>query len=236
MSYQDNFYKKKESNYYFKRVSSNQLLNKELRPSKVEILKLLKNKINLKNKKILEVGCFIGDLLYFLKKKYNCKVSGIEPSKLACKYAKETFKLKIENNTFAKSKKFPLSKKNFKSYDVIIIDDVLSWVDRNLILQTIASVDWLLKTDGFIFLRDFSPNLSFAVKNHHWKNEKIYNFKQAGGHKTFFINSGKYEIIYSKVYQTKKFNKAKSVNPQSNIWNDVILKKIKKFSFKVKKL
>ena len=69
MSYQDNFYKKKESNYYFKRVSSNQLLNKELRPSKVEILKLLKNKINLKNKKILEVGCFIGDLLYFLKKK-----------------------------------------------------------------------------------------------------------------------------------------------------------------------
>ena len=49
-----------------------------------------------------------------------------------------------------------------------------------------------------------------------------------------FINSGKYEIIYSKVYQTKKFNKAKSVNPQSNIWNDVILKKIKKFSFKVK--
>ena len=79
MSYQDNFYKKKESNYYFKRVSSNQLLNKELRPSKVEILKLLKNKINLKNKKILEVGCFIGDLLYFLKKKYNCKVSGIEP-------------------------------------------------------------------------------------------------------------------------------------------------------------
>ena len=51
MSYQDNFYKKKESNYYFKRVSSNQLLNKELRPSKVEILKLLKNKINLKNKK-----------------------------------------------------------------------------------------------------------------------------------------------------------------------------------------
>ena len=73
MSYQDNFYKKKESNYYFKRVSSNQLLNKELRPSKVEILKLLKNKINLKNKKILEVGCFIGDLLYFLKKKYNYK-------------------------------------------------------------------------------------------------------------------------------------------------------------------
>lgn len=236
MSYQDNFYKNKESNHYFKRVSINQPFNKELRLSKVEILNLLNKKIILKNKKILEIGCFIGDLLHFLKKKYNCKVSGIEPSKLACKYAKKKFKLNIENNTFAKSTKFALSKKNFKSYDVIIIDDVLSWVDRDLIMQTISSLDWLLKNDGFIFLRDFSPNFSFAVKNHHWKNEKIYNFKQANGHKTFFINSGKYKTIYSKVYHTKKFNKAKSVNPQSNIWNDVILKKIKKFTFKIKKL
>ena len=42
MSYQDNFYKKEL--IIISRVSSNQLLNKELRPSKVEILKLLKIK------------------------------------------------------------------------------------------------------------------------------------------------------------------------------------------------
>ena len=42
--------------------------------------------------------------------------------------------------------------------------------------------------------------------------------------------------LFTLKYIKQKFNKAKSVNPQSNIWNDVILKKIKKFSFKVKKL
>ena len=149
---------------------------------------------------------------------------------------KKKFSINIENTTFAKSKKFLISSKNLNRYDLIIIDDVLSWVDRNLILQTIASIDWLLKPNGYIFLRDFSPNNSFAVINRHWKKEKIYNFKQANGHKSYFLNSGKYTIVQSKVYQTQKFNKTKTKNEESNVWNDVILKKISNFTFPITSL
>lgn len=235
--YQDNFYFKKESDFFFKRKSTNLPYNFDVRKNKTEILDFILKYIKIKKKsKILEVGCFIGDLLFLLKKKYNAEVYGIEPSKYACKYSKKYFRLNIENKTFLNSKFFACSKKNFQKFDLIIIDDVLSWIDRNIILSVIGSIDWCLKKNGHIFLRDFSPNYSFAVKNHHWKFEKIYNFKVMNGHKTFFINSGKYQIIKSKVYYSEKFNKKKSHNKQSSLWNDVILKKKNGFTYKIDKL
>ena len=91
MSYQDNFYKKKESNAYFSRVIKNRKFEKGIRESKKNILSELDKNINLKNKNVLEIGCFVADLLNVLKKKYNCKVDGIEPSSLACDFAKKKF-------------------------------------------------------------------------------------------------------------------------------------------------
>ena len=236
MSFQDKFYRDIEANAFFKRHIQN-LNNSELRNSKKEILKvLLNNKIKLKKKNVLEIGCFIGDLLKFLKKNYECKVNGIEPSSYACIYAKKNYNLIIENNTFDKSTKSLLTKKNFEKFDLIVVEDVLSWVDRSLILKTINSIDWLLKPEGHIFLRDFAPKKSFAVKNHHWKNEKIFNFKQSYGHKTFFLMSGKYSSVYSKTYSTSKFQKVKSNNKNSLIWNDSIIKKVKNFTFPILKV
>lgn len=235
--YQDNFYFKKESDFFFKRNLSILPEPGEIRKNKIEIHSFINEQIKINKKsKILEVGCFIGDLLFFLKKKYNCKVFGIEPSKHACNYAKKYYKLDLENRTFLNSKLFECSKKNYQKFDLIIVDDVLSWVDRNIILSLIGSLDWCLKINGYIFLRDFSPKYSFAVKNHHWRFEKIYNFKVKNGHKTFFINSGKYDVIKSKVYHTERFSKKKSTNTQSNIWNDIILRKKKDFAFPINRL
>ena len=89
MSYQDNFYKNKESNFYFKRVTKNENIDKKLRVSKEEILAQLNETIDLRSKKVLEIGCFVGDLIWTLKKNFGCKVDGIEPSNLACKFAKK---------------------------------------------------------------------------------------------------------------------------------------------------
>lgn len=235
--YQDNFYFKKESDFFFKRQSPNLPKKQEVRKNKIEILEFILNYIKIKKKsEILEVGCFIGDLLFLLKKKYNANVYGVEPSKYACNFSKKYFNLNLENKTFLNSKYFSCSKKNYQKFDLIIIDDVLSWIDRDIILGVIGSLDWCLKRGGHIFLRDFSPKYSFAVKNHHWKLEKIFNFKVKNGHKTFFINSGKYDVVKSKVYYSEKFNKKKSKNKQSSTWNDVILKKTNSFTYKIDKL
>jgi cyclopropane fatty-acyl-phospholipid synthase-like methyltransferase len=238
MIYQDKFYYRKESNAYFKRwLNNNRNYNhKNLRKSKSEILHILEKNIDLNGKKILEIGCFVSDLLYILKSKYNCKVSGIESSSLACKYAKEKYSLNIENKTFLESSKFLLKKKNYMFFDLIICDDVLSWFGRETILPCLGSIDWMLKENGNLFLRDFSPSNNFAVKNHHWTKEKIYNFKIKGGHKSFFLKTGKYFEVQNYVRIDSSYQKIKSKNLESLIWSDSLLRKTSQFTFPIVKI
>ena len=234
---QDKFYSNFESNAFFERWKKNKKNNsKKLRNNKKSIYEQLNKFVKLDRLRVLEIGCFIGDLLGYIKNKHKCNVLGIEPSSKACKYGKENFGVKIKNSTFFESSYFYLNKINRKKYDLIIFDDVLSWVERDLILQTLSSADWLLKDNGFIYLRDFTPNNYFAVKNHHWPKKDIYNFKQMYGHKDLLLKTGKYLEIYNNTYQSKNLQTVKSNNIQSMIWSDTILKKCKKFTHPVIKL
>ena len=233
--HQDNFYSKIEANSYFKRWKQGNKkayndAKRKLRPSKLEILENLNKNYSLKKKKVLEVGCFIGDLLSVLRAKYKCTVLGIEPSSLACKFGKQYFNLNIENSTFLNSKFFSLNMRNLNKFDVIIFDDILSWVDRSAILPTLGVMDWLLKPNGIIYLRDFSPPTAFALKNYHWKKDKIYNFKQKLGHKKNLLDSGKYIEIFNQTRLTSQYQKIKIKNEISLIWSDSILKKIDGFT------
>ena len=73
MSHQDNFYLKIEANKFFERNFLKEkknfikVDNFKLRKSKNEILQILKKNVSLK-KNVLEIGCFISDLLNVLKK------------------------------------------------------------------------------------------------------------------------------------------------------------------------
>ncbi|MDB2500737.1 class I SAM-dependent methyltransferase [Candidatus Pelagibacter bacterium] len=232
---QDHFYRLKESNAFFDRWKKDYKENNQiiLRDHKKTILKTLKNNINLRSLKVLEIGSFISDLLYFLKKDYNCKISGVEPSSKAVKFALKKYKIKINNKTFYNSEFFGFKKKLKKKFDLIICDDVLSWIDREIILETLSSLNWILKDNGYIFLRDFCPKNSFSHINHHWPNKKIYNFKVSDGHKSFFLNSGKYKTIFNKAYYTKKFQKIKIYNKESYRWSDTILQKTTKHQHKL---
>ncbi len=235
---QDHFYKKIESNSFFNRWRSTVKKNDNiiLRPIKKEILQILEKNIHLKKIKVLEIGSFISDLLFFLKKKYNCKIVGVEPSSKACKFAKKKFHLNIVNKTFYKSPFFGFSKKYKNKFDLIICDDVLSWIDRDIILETLSSLNWILKNNGYIFIRDFSPQKNFAHKNHHWPKKNILNFKVSNGHKSFFINTGKYKVIYNREYISKKFQKIKIPYKESHKWSDTIMKKSQKYQHKIKKI
>ena len=225
---QDNFYLNTESNSYFQRWKKlNDFQSNQIRPSKMEIFNNLKKYINIDGITVLEIGCFIGDLLLYLEKNYNCNVNGIEPSEDACLFSKEKLNLNLENNTFINSSLFNNSKDNFIKYDLIILDDVLSWMSRDIILSTIGAIDWLLKPQGHIYLKDFTPHFSYATENHHWKGKNIYNFKQSSGHKNFFLDSGKYLEIFNKSRLSEKYQLKKSVRKDSLLWSDTILEKAK---------
>lgn len=227
---QDDFYSSIEADSFFERWhSQNTSYNGELRDNKKSILNKLE-KLNLisKNKRILEVGCFIGDLLHFIHKAYDCDVYGVEASSKACTFSNDLYGLKIENNNFIRSSHFKLDIDNHKFFDLIVFDDVLSWMSRESILHVIAVTDWILKEGGSIFLRDFSPSFSFAYENHHHKGKNIYNFKQSNGHRQFFLNSGMYYEQLSNIYSEKNLQKVSTSRIDSMTWSDTILTKCSK--------
>ncbi len=240
---QDNFYLQIESDSFFARNSKKNsfflknIEKQKIRNNKKQIYNLINKKYKFKKKtKVLEIGCYFGDLLNYIKKKHGSSIFGIEPSKKACKFAKKYFSIEIENKTFLNSKFFNFKKKNFQKFDVIICDDILAWVDRDIILPTFGVLDWILRPNGIIFFRDFLPSKNFAHPNHHWRNKKIYNFKYKDGHKSFFLKSGKYKQLYNRKYFSKKMQNIKISNKESMIWGDTIIKKLIKFSHPVIKI
>ena len=238
---QDHFYKKKEAdNFYDRWVVNNKkeylsICAKNLREEKSNILNCLRSNIKLKKKNVLEIGCFVGDLLFKLKHNFNCKVEGIDASKKACDLSKKKFNLKIENKIFLESKYFKMNKRNFEKFDLIICDDVLSWMDRKTILQALSSIDFLLKEGGYLFLKDYWVKKNFCFQNHHYPKKKIYSFKQEEGHKKIFLWSGRYKLIYDKIFVSKKFQKVKIKYKEANTWSYTILQKQQAFTHSIKK-
>ena len=235
---QDNFYLKKEANDFYDRwyMNGGSQYKGDLRDNKRSILSLLDENLSLGRLKVLEVGCFVGDLLNVLKQDFSCDVYGIEASSKACVKCLELFGISLENSSFTSSSMFRLDRDSRSSFDLIVFDDVLSWMGRETILQVLAVSDWLLADEGSIFIRDFSPPFSFAFENHHQKGNGIYNFKQSNGHRRFFCESGMYYERVSRIYTDASLQKVMTSRPDSMTWADSILTKNKNHLFPVLEL
>ena len=73
---------------------------------------------------------------------------------------------------------------------------------------------------------DYCPSQAFCFKNHHWPDQEIYNFKQAGGHKSFLLNSGNYLENYSYIRTSNDYQKIETKRPDAMTWSDSILTKL----------
>ena len=224
---QDAIYAQVEADAFFNRWRSDlpYFDAQVLRPSKQDIHGHLAGHIDFNGKRVLEIGPFIGDYLAYLKREHQCSVSGIEPSLLACDFARSQYGLELECSTLAQSA-LAHDPSNEETFDLIVADDVLSWVSRHLILDAVARIDALLKPGGLLFLRDFSPQFGFAVRNRHVATGDVYNFKQPGGHRQFFLMSGMYVEVVSSVRQSDEYQKVVSSRPDSTIWADSVLQKL----------
>ena len=228
LAYQDLVYSEQEADDFYSRVVSTiNIENGKIRDSKKLILDNIISSIgeSLHKSTVLEIGCFIGDLLSELKRGFNCEVVGIEPSSLACKFAEDNFGLEIINKIFSHTSYFGCSLDRHQTFDLIVLDDVLSWMPRETILSSLASLDWLLKPGGHIYIRDFCPSMNFAYENHHQAGKNVFNYKVSGGHKKFFLNTGMYYVIDEHTRITSGFQKAKTFRPDSMIWSDVVMVK-----------
>ncbi len=64
------------------------------------------------------------------------------------------------------------------TFDLVIVNYVLHWVDRSTLARSICAIDDLVKDGGLLILGDFLPDYPQRRRYHHLPNEELYTFKQ----------------------------------------------------------
>lgn len=185
----------KQDGYF--RKSPNLSLRKEFLSRKM-LIKTAKERVNeslailsvpFKGKNILDVGCGYGELLYYIKDRFQGNVVGIEASKEAARIGEQMFDLPI----------YPLLLENFKfkeKFDVIICAHTLEHVDDpNLFLQGIRR---LLKKDGYLYIEVpniLKPTGGFSLEKFLY-SEHLQNFS-AYSLNLILANNGFKTVSYS---------------------------------------
>lgn len=159
------------------------------------ILKNLKNNNILLNDKrinILEIGCSNG---WRLDKLYNMfpnnNYYGIDPSNDAIDYGNQNY----NNINFKVSTCDDLLFFENKKFDLIMIPFVFMYIDRELLLKSIAEIDRILSNDGILIITDFYSNRQRKNNYKYIENSYIYKqnfFEIFLSTKNYFLNKLEY--------------------------------------------
>jgi len=201
---QDEVYKTIEADQFFAR---NKYDFSQLPPKKKT---LIDNYVDLlaeeKVDTVFEVGCHIGDLLNYAGQLFNSrKRVGIEPSQLAVKQGEDLF----PKNEYITGVIAELSEIVDFASDLTIINDVFCWISRETLFQSINNIDRTLKVGGRLLIRDFYPEKFTANPNKHVPDHSVYCYKVPGSHGQLFLDSGKYKLIRSKVFDGSELSLSK---------------------------
>jgi SAM-dependent methyltransferase len=126
----------------------------------------------LRPRRILEVGAANGARVAALCAEYGARGTAIEPSAAAVEDARARFPdIKVERGL---SHELPTD----ETYDLVIISAVFHWVDRSLLLATVAEIDRVLDDGGYLVVADFFPHSPMKNAYEHVDSERMYTYKQ----------------------------------------------------------
>jgi ubiquinone/menaquinone biosynthesis C-methylase UbiE len=168
-------------------------------------------KYNISLNKVLEIGCSAGYRLNDIKRCYpNCEVYGIDPSQKAVEFGNQHFPdVHLQTGTIDK---LPYEKETF---DVVIVGFVFYVVDRDLLLQSIAEIDKVLKNNGILIIIDFFSAKPLKNEYAHIKEYQSYVFKQQ--YEDVFMASKLYHLM-----DKTTFNHATKAEDAQTIFHDLV--------------
>lgn len=192
---QDKVYKIKEADQFFTR---NKYDFSQLPPKKKTLIDNYRDLLKEEEvDTVFEVGCHIGALLNYAGPLFNSrKRDGFEPSHLAVKQGKDLF----PKNNYITGVIAELSGIVDFALDLTIINDVFCGISHETIFQSINNIDRTLKVGGRLLIRDFYPEKFTANPNKHVPDHLVYYYKVPGSHGQLFLDSGKYKLNRSKVF------------------------------------
>lgn len=223
-SAQDRCYLEREADAFFARCAAD-ADPCALRPKKRSILAAL-DEAGVRPRSALEYGCSYGDLLAELARR-DARCTGVEPSAAAVAKGRAAYgdRVRLEVGTMAANpiNADPASR---GAFDLAIVDDVLCWVSRETLFQSIANLDDALADGGHLFLREFLPDRNRRNRNHHVEGEDVWCFKPAGPHRQMLVAGGTYAVVHERVWIDPDDGWARaSGRPMEARWVDTLLRK-----------
>jgi len=121
---------------------------------------------------VVEIGAANGFRVAAIAERYGARVVAVDPSAKAIENGRKRFPhIKFVQATAAD---VPLQ----DAFDLVIVNFVLHWIDRNTLLRSVAEIDRLVADGGFLILGDFAPHNLLRVPYHHLAEKVVYTYKQ----------------------------------------------------------
>lgn len=152
-------------------------------------LEIIDNRINLSNKKILDIGSGGGAFLKACKD-IKIQVEGIEPNKWLVKYAKKKYNVNISSKKIYNIK---------KSFDVVSLFDVLEHIPN--LQSTVNEITRLVKKNGHLIINvpdhDSLARKLLKTKWPFYLNVHLHYFNERTLSK---LLEKRFKLVYSKPY------------------------------------
>ncbi len=211
---QDTIFEKQEADQWFLRNRDTLINRKAENDLIVQEISKLPNLNEIKS--VIELGSSNGYRLNFFKEILSSckKIVGMDASEQAVQDGIKRYGLEMHKNTLC----------NFKTqekFDLVIVNFVLHWIDRENIFQCIANIDKCTNSGGgMLVIGDFSPYYPYKKIYHHYTKERIYTYKL--NYENVFLSLNTYKTMKKITFNHDDKNKEADNLNNASI---VILKK-----------
>ena len=171
MTTQDDIFSASEGDQWFERNKAVIGVGERL-DSDVPLL-LLSRHPEVQPNDVLEIGCSNGWRLAELRKRYETRCVGIDPSEEAIKQGQSAFSDLSLDCGLASNLPFEDA-----SFDLVIFSFVLHWIDRSSLIRSLTEADRVLRDDGYLLISDFYPDSPVRRSYHHLPKEDVFTYKQ----------------------------------------------------------
>jgi ubiquinone/menaquinone biosynthesis C-methylase UbiE len=149
---------------------------------------------NVRPRSVLEVGAANGYRLAVLADRFGCSATALEPSASAIRDGETRFPAV----RFVRGLMHDMHDLADGSFDLVLVNFVLHWIDRSKLFASVAEIDRVLVDGGHLVIGDFLPEVPQKVRYHHLPGADVWTYKQ--DYRQIWLSSSLYREVNGFTY------------------------------------